>query len=272
MNYILNCRAGRVDEHMIIATFNPKGGLGKTTTAVNVATVLAHKGKSVLLVDLEADLNASISLGVRPTDVRPSIAEVLLHDALPSEAVLPVAGVANLSLISGSPALAQMDTALRNVRQPEHRLADVIGPLASQFDAIILDAPCGFSVLALSVPVAAQQLVVPIRAEYLALESLAQFLQWYRDRRAARRTLAQIIGIVLTMVDYRRQATREIVDIIRLHNRRGVFRTEVPQDPRVAEAPSHGIPLVDYAAGSRATAAYERLTSELLKRLQQRAQ
>jgi chromosome partitioning protein len=254
---------------MIIAAFNPKGGVGKTTTAVNVASALAHAGKSVLLVDLEADMNASISLGIRPTDANPSIAEVLLHEARPADAVRLVAGLPRLHLITGSPALAQMDVSLRNVRQPERRLADAVRPLSREFDVVMLDGPAGFTLTALSVPLAAQELIIPIRAEYLCLESLAQFLRWYRDRRATRKGLAHVSGILLTMVDYRRQATREIVDIIRLHNRRGVFRTEIPQDPRAAEAPSHGVPLVTYAH-SRAGHAYDQLTAELLKRVARR--
>ena len=255
---------------MIIASFNPKGGVGKTTTAVNVATVLANQGRTVLVVDLEADLNASISLGVRPGDARPSIVEVLLREKRATDAIRPVAGLPNLYLITGSSALAHMDASLRNVRQPERRLADSIGPLQSQFDAIILDSPAGFSQLALSVPVAAGHLIVPTRAEYLSLESVAQFLQWYRDRADARRASARIAGILMTMADYRRQATREIVEIIRSHNRRGVFGTEIPQDPRAVEAPSHGVPLVAYSPRSRGAVAYERLTGELLKRLQRR--
>jgi chromosome partitioning protein len=155
------------------------------------------------------------------------------------------------------------------VRQPERRLSDVLRPLDRQFDVIILDAPAGFGVLSVSVPFAAQHLIVPIRAEYLGLESLAQLLRWYRDRRAARRATAQLAGILLTMVDYRRQATKEIVDIIRAHNRHGVMRTEIPLDPRAAEAPSHGIPLVRYTR-SRAADAYLQLTDELRKRLARR--
>jgi len=252
---------------MIIAAVNPKGGAGKTTTAVQIATLLARRGTSVLLVDLEADLNASISLGVRPNDAHPSIAELLLHQEQPADALRDVPAVPNLSLITGSPALARMDEGLRNVRQPERRLADILRPLTAQFDVIVLDAPAGYSTLALSVPLAADELIVPLRAEYLSLESLAQFLSWYRDRHASQKALARIAGILLTMVNYRRQATREIVDIIRLHNRRGVFRTEIPADPRVAEAPSHGIPLVAYAPSSRASRAYEQLTTELLRRV-----
>jgi chromosome partitioning protein len=251
---------------MIIAVYNPKGGVGKTTTAVNTAAVLAETGRSVLVVDLEADMNASISLGVRPTETHPSIVELLLRERQPADAVRRIPGRANLHLITGAPALAQMDQALRNVRQPERRLADVIRPLSRAFDVIVIDAPAGFSLLSLSVPVVAEHLIVPIRAEYLCLESVAHLLRWYRDRRALRKAAATIAGILLTMVNYRRHATREIVDMIRVHNRRGVFRTEIPEDPRAAEAPSHGIPLVHYSR-SRASAAYRRVVSELERRI-----
>ncbi|HYS27124.1 MAG TPA: ParA family protein [Vicinamibacterales bacterium] len=255
---------------MILAIHNPKGGSGKTTTAVNIATELAQRGRSVLLVDLEADMGASISLGVAPTDKHPSIYELLLNQRRPGDAVRPVAGVPNLHLVAGSPALAGIAAALRNARQPERRLADAIRPLAASVDDVVIDSPSNFTVLSLSVPAVAQHLVVPIRADYLSLESLAQFLRWYRDRGAGRANLARILGILLTMVDYRREATREIVDIIRVHNRRGVFRTEIPDDPRASEAPSHGVPLMLYAR-SRAVRAYRRLTSEVLQRVDRRA-
>ena len=255
---------------MILTFYNPKGGCGKTTTAVNVATELARRGRSVLLVDLEADMSASISLGVRPGEARPSIIELLLNERRPADGVRPVTGIPNLHLVAGSPALAGIETALRNVRQPERRLADCIRPLAPAFDDVVLDSPSNFTVLSLSVPAVAQHLVVPIRADYLSLESLAHFLRWYRDRGAGRANLARILGILLTMVDYRREATREIVDIIRVHNRRGVFRTEIPDDPRASEAPSHGVPLMLYAR-SRAVRAYRRLTSEVLQRVDRRA-
>lgn len=265
---------------MILAMHNPKGGSGKTTTAVNVATELARRGRSVLLVDLEADMGASISLGVAPTDKRASIYELLLNERRPGDAVRPVPGVPNLHLVAGSPALAGIATALRNARQPERRLADSIRPLAASVDDVVIDSPSNFTVLSLSVPAVAEHLIVPIRADYLSLESLAHFLRWYRDRGAARGGaargslarggLARLSGILLTMVDYRRGATREIVDIIRVHNRRGVFRTEIPDDPRASEAPSHGIPLMLYAR-SRAVRAYQRLTSEILQRTERRA-
>jgi chromosome partitioning protein len=252
---------------MIVAAFNPKGGVGKTTTAVNVAALLAGMGRSVVLVDLEADMNASISLGVRPGDASPSISDALLHHRRSVAPVRPVKGVPNLHLITGDPALAQIESALRHVRQPEQRLADVVRPLVNRFDTVVLDAPAGFGVLAQGVLLAADHCIVPVRAEYLSLESLAHFLRWYRDRRGTRKGIAQLAGILLTRVDYRRQATREIVDILRAHNRRGVFRAEIASDPRAAEAPSHGAPLVTYAASSPAARAYRRFTREFLQRI-----
>lgn len=255
---------------MILALYNPNGGCGKTTTAVNVATELARRGRSVLLVDLEAGMGSSISLGVRPGDAAPSIHELLLNRRRPSEGVRPVTGVPNLNLVAGSPALAGIEAALRNIRQPEKRLGDCIRPLVPAFDDVVIDSPSNFTVLSLSVPSLAQHLLVPIRADYLSLESLAHFMRWYRDWGVGRTGLAQISGILLTMVDHRREATREIIEITRMHNRRGVFRTEIPDDPRAAEAPSHGIPLVQYAR-SRASKAYQRLTTELLQRTARRA-
>jgi chromosome partitioning protein len=256
---------------MIIAAFNPKGGVGKTTTVVTVASMLAGMGRSVLVVDLEADLNASISLGVRPGDARPSVVDALLRHVTAAAAVRPITDVPNLHVLTGAPELAQIDSLLRHVPRPERRLTEVLRPLARQFDTILIDSPAGFSLLPASVTACADELVVPIRAEYLPLESLAQLLRWYRDRQLARLPLARLAGILLTMVDNRRQATREVIGIIRRHNRQGVFRTEIPQDPRVAEAPSHGLPLPRYAPAARASAAYERLTAELLQRTASRA-
>jgi chromosome partitioning protein len=236
---------------MILAIYNPKGGTGKTTTAVNVATDLARRGRSVLLVDLEADMGASISLGIGPADGHASAFELLLNQRRPNDVVRLVEGIPNLRLVTGSPALADIDTALRNARQRERRLADCIRPLAASVDDVVIDSPSNFTVLSLSVPSVAQHLVVPIRADYLSLESLAHFLRWYRDRGTGRSGMAHISGILLTMVDYRREATREIVDIIRVHNRPGVFRTEIQADSRVSEAPSYGIPLMLYARSPR---------------------
>lgn len=211
-------------------------------------------------------MGASISVGVRPANSHPSAADLLVRRCRPADAAQDVPGVRNLRLVAGSPSLAGIDSLLRNVRQPEQRLADCIRPLAATYDDVVVDSPSNFTILSQSVSLLAEHLIVPLRADYLSLESLAHFLRWYRDRRPGRDALARVSGILLTMVDYRQEATREIVDIIRMHNRRGVLRTEIPRDPRAAEAPSHGVPLTLYSR-SRAARAYEQLTSEILIRV-----
>jgi chromosome partitioning protein len=254
---------------MVLGVHNPKGGVGKTTTAVNVAAVMAAMGRKVLLVDLEAYAGASISLGIAPPDLRPSIADVLLGHMRPQDALRTVPAVPNLSLLTGSPALTQIDQELARLRHPERRLAELVRPLNAAFDMVILDAPNGFTLLAQSVPYAAQHLVVPVMPFYLPLEGLAQYLRWYQALRTRRKGLATLLGIVLTQVDYRVPVTREIVEIIRKHNREGVFHTEVPRDSRAIEAPSHGVPLVSYAPRSSASDAYRRVAAEILHRLPQ---
>ena len=255
---------------MVVGVHNPKGGVGKTTTAVNIAAVIASLGRRVLLVDLEAYAGASISLGIAPADLRPSIADVLLGHIPPQRAVRTVAAVPNLSLLTGSPALTQIDVGLTELRRPERRLAEIVRPMNAAFDVVILDAPNGFTLLAQSVPYAAQHLLVPVTPFYLPLEGLAQYLRWYQALSTRRKGLATLLGILLTQVDYRVPATREIVEIIRRHNRDGVLHTEVPRDSRAIEAPSHGVPLVLYAPRSSASDADRRVTGEILHRLSRR--
>jgi chromosome partitioning protein len=252
---------------MIVGVHNPKGGTGKTVTAVNVAAVLAGMSHRVLLVDLEPYASASISLGVAPADLRPSIADVLLGHTRIQDAIRPVAAVTSLQLLTGSPALAEIEGRLVEAPAPQRRIADLIRSLNAAYDIVILDAPNGFSLVSQSVPYAAQHLLVPVTPSYLPIEALAQYLRRYHALRTRRKGLATLLGIVLTQVDYRVATTREIIEMIRAHNRDGVLPTEVPQDSRASEAPSHGVPLSVYAPRAPAAEAYRSLTREILHRL-----
>jgi len=256
---------------MIVGVHNPKGGTGKTTTAVNVAAVLAEMGRRVLLIDLEPYAAASISLGVALADLRPSVADVVFGHTRMAAAIRTVPSTKGLHLLTGSAALTEIDRKLTGTRAPEQRLADMIRPLNAAYDVIIIDAPAGESLLSQSVPYAAQHLLVPVTPSYLPLEALAQYLRWYQALRKRRKGLATLLGIVLTQVSYDAAASREVIEIIRAHNREGVFETEIPRDSRVAEAPSHGVPLTRYAPNGPATKAYRRVTAEILHRLSRRA-
>ena len=132
---------------MILGVHNAKGGCGKSTTAVNLATELARRGRSVLLVDLEADMGASISVGIRPSERTGSVFELLLNERRAGDVVRPVRGIPNLHLVAGSPQLAGIAAALRNIRQPERRLGDCIRPLAASVDDVVIDSPSNFTVL-----------------------------------------------------------------------------------------------------------------------------
>jgi chromosome partitioning protein len=192
---------------------------------------------------------------------------VLLNRVGATDAIRPVAGFPNLHLLTGALTIEVLEGELSQQRQPERRLGAATRALNSIFDIIVLDAPSGFSLISTSALFAAERVIVPVPAEYLAIEALAHFLRWYRDLSNKRKGQATLLGILLTMVDYRAQATREIIEMLRVHNREGVFATEIPRDPRVAEAPSHGRPLVSYSRASRAALAYEQFGKELRHRL-----
>lgn len=250
---------------MILALVNNKGGVGRTTTAVNLSAGLANKNHRVLLADLDSQGSASLSLGVNRADLKPSSADVLLGGMSIQRAIRPTT-IKGLDLLTGSMELANADLVLGDARGREMRLKNALNPVRKDYAFIILDCPPSLSLLPINALVAADAYLVPVTPHYLALEGLVNLMEAVERVRQGMGTAALQLGLVLTMVDYRNRATREIVDIVRGHYKHQVFRAEIRINVRLAEAPSFGKSIFDYAPSSTGAAAYRRLVTEVLRR------
>ena len=250
---------------MILAVINAKGGTAKTTTAVHLAAALAAKGKRTLLVDLDSQASASLSLGVNRAALTSGVAEAIVDGRSLNGAIQPTS-VPLLELVAGTPDLADADLRLATVAGRERRLAAALMPVRRAYDFVILDCPPSLSLLPVNALTAADAYLVPTPPEYLALEGLVGLMTAVERIQSGLGGRCQLLGILLTKVDYRRRVTGEIIDVIRRHYGRQVFRTEIRVDVRLVEAPSFGRTVFDYAPGSAGADAYHQLADEVIKR------
>lgn len=250
---------------MIIAVANQKGGVGKTTTAVNLATALAAIGKRVLVVDSDPQGNASTGLGIGRKDREPSIYQVLV-DGTPATEALRETAIPGLAIIPATPALAGAEVELVDADRRSHRLADALASLPA-FDFILIDCPPSLGLVTVNALVAADTVLVPLQSEFFALEGLSQLLGTIERVKAGLNRRLELLGIVLTMVDRRNRLSDQVVADVRAVMGAKVLQTMVPRNVRLSEAPSHGLPALIYDSRCAGSEAYLALARELLQRI-----
>ncbi|MCW2951195.1 MAG: Cobyrinic acid ac-diamide synthase [Conexibacter sp.] len=248
----------------IYAIANQKGGVGKTTTAVNLAACVAEAGYDALLIDMDAQANATVGLGV-PKESTPSIYDVLAGDATMEEAIR-VTSIEHLSLVPSSPDLAGASVELPRIENSENRLRDAVAPVRDRYTFTILDCPPSLGPLTVNALVAADRVIVPVQAEYFALEGLAGLLDTLGLIQRELNPRLTIAGMLLTMHDSRTRLAQDVEREVREHFPTLVFDTVIPRNVRVGEAPSFGKPVIHHDPHCAGSDAYFELAKEVAAR------
>ena len=250
----------------IIAIANQKGGVGKTTTTVNLAACLAALRQNVLLVDLDPQGNATMGCGVDKHAVTATSYDVLLGEATLTEALRWIEK-AQMQLLPANGDLTAAEVSLLKTDNAPNRLRDALAPVAWNFDVILIDCPPSLNMLTVNALTAAQSIIVPVQCEYYALEGLSALLDTIEKVRRSTNPGLRIEGVVRTMFDPRNRLANDVSAQIVEHFGEAVFETLVPRNVRLAEAPSYGLPIIHYDDSSRGAQSYRELARELRKRL-----
>jgi chromosome partitioning protein len=251
---------------LLFAIANQKGGVAKTTTAINLATALSLDGFRVLLVDCDPQSNATSGLGIGREQVDLSIYNVIMGEAEASQ-VVQQTRVRNLKMIPGSRNLSGANVELISLERREFRLKDALATMQADFDFIVMDCPPALDLLTLNALVATRYVIVPMQAEYFAMEGVTDLLHTIERVKAAFNPELTVQGVVLTMYDERTNLAQQVTENLRGFFGDGLFKTVIPRNIRLAEAPSHGLPVLFYDPRSRGAEAYRALGRELLQRL-----
>ena len=245
------------------AVVNQKGGVGKTTTTVNLAAYLATFGKKVLLIDIDAQSNASVGLGVDRSLITACLYNILIDGQAVTEVIINT-NIANLHVLPSTPRLAGAEVELVSLEPRETRLKDAIAQVKDNYDIIVIDCPPSLSLLTVNALTAADEVIIPIQCEYYALEGISQLTHTLELVRESLNPGLKIRGIVLTMFDPRTLLSSQVAEEARKYFGNKVFKTVIPRNVRLAEAPSFGQPILFYDPGSKGAEAYENLCREVL--------
>ena len=247
----------------VIALCNQKGGVGKTTTAINLAAYLALSGKKILLIDIDPQGNATSGLGIDKHSIKKSTYDILIEDADP-RSVLMNTQVENLSLFPSNLNLTGAEVELVGVMGREHKLKKAVAGLLNEFDFILIDCPPSLGLLTINALSAANSVIIPIQCEYYALEGLSQLVNTINLVKENINPALEIEGVLLTMADYRTNLTNEVINEVKKFFAAKVYDTIIPRNIRLAEAPGFGKPISMYDRNSIAAKKYEDFSNELL--------
>ncbi|MDR2268976.1 MAG: ParA family protein [Rickettsiales bacterium] len=249
----------------IIAFANQKGGVGKTTTAINIGASLAAVKKSVLLLDLDPQGNAGTGLGFVRSSTRQSVYPVIIGMEQAAENILTTS-VKGMHIIPSTQQLSGAELELLDVEDRERRLKTAILPLTDEYDYILIDCPPAMGYLTINALVAADSLIIPLQCEFLALEGLSQMMKSVGTIRQKWNPKLELMGIVLTMYDKRNNLSKAIEEDVRKNYKTAVFKTVIPRNVRASEAPSHGKPILFYDFNSITAQAYLKLATEVVEK------
>lgn len=248
----------------IIAVTNQKGGVGKTTTSINISAALAYLGYKVLLVDVDSQANASTGVGVYKGDAKRTIFDLLVDDVEPKSAILATSEE-NLYLIPSSQELSGIDALIMSDKKREFKLKEKLELVKDDYDFILVDCPPSLGLLTINALTAADSTMIPVQCEYYALEGLTQLLNTIRIVQKRLNPDLSIEGVLLTMLDTRTRLGKDVIDEVRLYFKEKVFNTIIPRLVRLSEAPSFGKSIIDYDITSKASQYYIDLAKEVVK-------